>query len=201
MIDDDADDEAFEARYRERRERMLTRPPGCLTPFAVDRASAADLPGVRFDGHGSSDQSIFRVRCGCRGESFHVRGTHIAKDYKGDPLNFLADPLELTCATCNRTQLLFDARQHGYNAEIDSAAHLMPRERRPGPRVEYACPECRGRAMSLWARFEHTSEACEDSFADRLGGGREQDFFSWFTLVGRCGDCRRPRTVTQFECA
>jgi hypothetical protein len=199
--DDDFDEEAFEARYEERRQRMLTQPPRCLSPFAAERASAADLPGVVLDGHGSSLQSVFRLRCRCGGESFHVRGTHIATDFKGDPLDFLGDPLELTCPSCRRTELLFDRYRHGYDAEID-AVPLPPREdRRPAPRTEYACPHCGGDAMTLWARFEHNSEACEDSFADRLGGGPEQDFFSWLTVAGRCAKCDRLQTVTEFETA
>ena len=202
-MSDDADEEAFEVRYRERHQRMLTQPPGCLAPFAVKRVPASELPGVRFDGHGEPHQSIFRVRCACGGETFGVRGAHHARDYKGDPLNFFGDPLELICRSCGRTELLFDREQHGYNAEIDRAADLMARERRPEgvARAEYACPGCGDAAMGIWTRFEHHAETCEDSFAEGLSAGREQDFFTWFTLVGRCGNCRRLQTVTEFECA
>src|SRR5690348_6368299 len=88
MSDDfDDEDEAFEARYNARRQRMLTQPPRCVTPFNVTLATADELPGIAFDGHGEPTQSIFRVRCTCGGDSFRVRGTFHAKDYKGDPLN------------------------------------------------------------------------------------------------------------------
>ena len=203
---DETDEDAFEARYNARRERMLSQPPRCLAPFAAELAKARELPGIRFDGHGAPTQSIFRLRCTCGGESFRVRGTFYAKDYKGDPLNFFGDPLELICQSCGREQLLFDAAKDGYNPEIDAAEDLVrpPSRRRnesEAPRVEYGCSKCGGRAMHIWTRFEHVADTCEDSFAESLSEGREQDFFSWFTLVGRCAKCGTLQTVTEFECA
>jgi Zn finger protein HypA/HybF involved in hydrogenase expression len=205
MSDDDAEEEAFEARYNARRQRMLSQPPRCLAPFAVALAAARDLPGVSFDGHGEPDESIFRVRCPCGGESFRLRGTFYAKDFRGDPLNFFSDPLELICESCARDQLLFDADKDGYNAEIEAAEDLTRPKSRSNepepPRTEYGCSKCGGRAMHIWTRFEHSAETCEDSFAEDLSEGREQDFFSWFTLVGRCNKCRALQTVSDFECA
>ena len=158
---------------------------------------------MEFDGHGSSLQSVFRLRCPCGGGAFHVRGTHYSKNYKGDPIDFLGDPLELACPSCRRTQILFDRDRDGFNAELDAAAGHPPYARRTDgrPGTEYACRACGGHAMTVWARFEHHPDTCVDSFADRLGSGREQDFFSWLTLVGRCAKCQRLQTVTEFETA
>ena len=207
VSDDFADDDAaFEARYAARRQRMLTQPPRCLAPFVATLAQAGELPRVRFDGHGESDQSIFRVRCACGGDTFRVRGSFHAKDYRGEPLNFFGDPLELLCASCGSERLLFDGDKDGYNPEIEAAEDLVrpppPRGNEPeAPRVEHGCTQCGNRSMLIWTRFEQTAETCEDSFAESLTGERQQDFFSWFTLVGRCTKCNALQTVTEFECA
>jgi hypothetical protein len=53
--------------------------------------------------------------------------------------------------------------------------------------------------MTAYARFEHSSEELAVSFLESFPN--PHDFFSWFTLVGKCEGCRRNLTVADYECA
>jgi hypothetical protein len=53
--------------------------------------------------------------------------------------------------------------------------------------------------MTAHARFEHSGE----TLADRTGlfAESEQEYFSWFSLVGECDGCKQLLRVVDFECA
>jgi hypothetical protein len=206
-MSEDRDEPEFSRDFELRRERMLTRPPTCLASFTATLAPRGEPVGVRFDGHGSPDESVFRIACGCGSRLFRVKGRFYERNALGDRVNLFSDPLELTCAACARSGVIFDDRRHGYNVmigviELGTAESGRPREPDGGVPAEHACPGCGARVAEVWARFEHCNESCDDSFAAELQtDGREQDYFSWFTLVGRCESCGQVTTVSEAECA
>jgi hypothetical protein len=53
--------------------------------------------------------------------------------------------------------------------------------------------------LDVFARFEYSYELFEDDFPEFAG--REQDFFSWFSLLGKCRRCSQLLAVADFECA
>ena len=62
-----------------------------------------------------------------------------------------------------------------------------------------------GRALQLAARFEYPGDLIdcvhEDVDEEPNFVGREQELFSWFTLVGTCGSCGKRQMLAEFETA
>lgn len=59
------------------------------------------------------------------------------------------------------------------------------------------CAHCKGHTLEVYARFEYP----DDLFDDPFFAGQEQEFFSWFTLVGKCSKCSTMASFIDFECA
>ena len=105
-------------------------------------------------------------------------------------------PLAVRCEVCGRITELIDTNRHGYDAEIGA---IVATRRGEGDRVEHECKECGRKPLRLWVRFE-----CSHNLFDRGIGefhGREQELFSWFSLVGQCSGCSALLSVADFECA
>ena len=187
---DDDEDEAAIARYRAAREKLLNTPPRCLAGFTV---KPAKLKGVAFDGHGSSLNKVYHLACACGHDRFRVLGHH-TNNGRGDDI--FVSPLALECAACGKLTELIDTDQHGYNAELDGSSSTIRGE---GERTPFACDTCGVRPMTAYARFEHSGEELADSFLETYPN--PHDFFSWFTLVGKCEGCHRNLTVADYECA
>ena len=184
----DEDDDAL-ARFREAEERIRTTPPRCLAGF---QPQPAELPGVRFDGHNQPLNKVFHLRCACGSDHSVALGYPVVN--RG--VSVFVGPLALRCATCGETTELIDTEIHGYDAEL---GHGSATVRGKGERQPYACPTCGVEPMVPYVRFEHSDEVLSDSTGEFTG--REQDLFSWFSLVGRCDKCQQVITVTDFECA
>jgi hypothetical protein len=187
-----------------------SHPPRCIAGFT---ARPTELPGVEFDGHGSMSQlkfdvppgvrieapehfnPIFALSCRCRGDRHYVHAYHwINPNYPGDVI--ILSPLVLECAACGRMTDLIDTDLHGYDAEL---GHGSATVRAEGERAVFECPTCGRQPLEAYVRFEYS-----DSLFDRdyLGfTGREQELFSWFSLLGKCPLCSRLLTVADFECA
>ena len=105
-------------------------------------------------------------------------------------------PLALRCEARGEITELIDTDRHGYDAEIGA---IVATARGEGDRVEHECENCGRKPLRLWVRFEYS----RDLF-DRGSGefrGREQELFSWFSLVGQCSGCSALLPVAGFECA
>ena len=63
----------------------------------------------------------------------------------------------------------------------------------------YDCPRCDRQPLEVFARFEYSDDLFDRDLEEFRG--REQDLFSWFSLVGKCPGCSRLLAVTDFECA
>jgi hypothetical protein len=186
----DDDDEAAMARLREAEKRLRNTPPRCLAGFKVEPAT---LTGVALDGHGSGLNKIYKLSCTCANDRFRVLGHHVKSEQGG---TVFVSPLALECALCGVVMELIDTDQHGYDAELGHGSATI---RGDGPRTPFACDTCGVRPITAFARFEHSGEELADSFIEEFPNS--QDYFSWFSLVGRCEGCKRLLNVADFECA
>jgi hypothetical protein len=186
-----------------------THPPRCIAGF---RAQPVEMPNVTFDGHASPPQldteapgvriegcehtnPVFWLFCSCGCNSHFVLGHYWRNpDYRNE-LVFLS-PLALRCSACGKITELFDTAIHGYDAESGGISACCRGE---GERTEFACETCGPQQLQVFARFEYPDDLLgPDSEQYR---GREQDLFSWFSLLGKCLRCGRLVEVTDFECA
>ena len=178
------------ARIRAAEKRLRATPPTCLSGF---KASPSGLRGVIFDGHGSNLNKIYHLSCSCGRDSFFVLG-HVRES----PLNqepIFVSPLALKCASCEKVMELIDTDKHGFNGEMGASSTI----RGTGRRTAYDHDQCGVQPFTIHVRFEHSSETLEDSTGHFTG--REQDFFSWFSLIGKCDKCKTLLHLTDFECA
>ena len=159
------------------------------TPFA--------LPGVEFDGHGLQINSVFALACSCGS------GQHFVHDFSWiNPDNFdnvpvFLSPLCLECIACGMRTDLIDTDAHGCDAELGHSPMATARGR--GNPAVYECPKCGRQPLQAFARFEYSGELFDGDFPEFAG--REQDLFSWFSLVGKCRRCSQLLAVADFECA
>jgi hypothetical protein len=185
-------------------------PPRWIAGFT---AQPTELPGVEFDGHPSLSQlnvdvppgvtidapehinPVFALSCSCGGRRHYVHGYQWTNPDFNNASVFLS-PLILECAACGKRTDLLDTDIHGYDAEL---GHGTATARAQGDRVVYECPECGRQPLESFVRFEYPDDLFEGDFADVAG--REQDLFTWFTLVARCPQCSRLLAVADFECA
>jgi hypothetical protein len=115
-----------------------------------------------------------------------------------DSSNALAflGPLALRCSSCERVMELFDQDRHAYDGELNGVTGNM---RVQTERVVFQCEECGPQPLRVWVRFEYPGDLFDEGFMEARG--REQDLFSWSSVVGRCPRCSRVLPVMEFECA
>jgi hypothetical protein len=174
-------------------------PPKCL---AEVRTSPAAPPDILLDTLCDWPNRFFALACPC-GEALFSATGEMSLNTLIDQL-LIYGPLTIHCAACARSALVFDPRLHGLDAEID---HFPPTAiETPANRATFRCPTCRQTTFGLVARFEYPDNLLEALAAGVDPGhpthvGREQDLFTWFTLVGRCSACHQLTTIASQECA
>lgn len=165
--------------------------PRCLEAFT---ALPVSVPGALFDGHGSPHNSVVALYCCCGSGRYVGHGFREPGEHPCDDLLF--DPLALECATCGTRADLFDSDAHGYDAQQGLFTGRHKDESLLA--AVYACP-CGGQAFEAFARFEYAPWLLKDD-SPRYAG-RKHEMFSWFTLLGICGQCHLLQLVAHFETA
>jgi hypothetical protein len=185
--------------------------PECIAAFQVE---PAQLENLKFDGHGSSGiypdglvanpNIVIAVMCQCgRGTHQIVAESEYQEIWRHKDL-VVAEQYFLECGSCHSRHLLFDRYSHGYDAETSelegrSLSEIIGGDQ-PLPVKEVVtcqCSQCHSTLFEVFARFEYPS----DLFDEPLFHGREQEFFSWFTGVGKCNNCSLINVFIDFECA
>jgi hypothetical protein len=187
-----------------------SHPPRCIAGFG---ARPAELSGVVFDGHVSMSQldfepspgvtiqapgyvnAVFALSCRCGGDRHHVRCYRWTHPDFNDELVTLS-PLDLECAACGAVASLLDTDIHGYDAEVGNGSSTVRGEGEP---VVFECPTCGRQPLEAFVRFEYPDDLFDGDYPEFAR--REQDLFTWFSLVGRCPQCARVLAVADFECA
>lgn len=194
---------------RDQADYYWNRPPRCIAGFV---AKPAELSGHPFDGHASPQMikakvpgvvidgsellnTVFLLACTCGHEQHHVTGYHWRNPDYHNKLVFLS-PLVLRCASCSKETEVIDTDRHGYDAELGG---IVATARWKGDRGEYQCEQCSLQAFCVCVRFEYGDYLFDSDF--ECYRGRQQDLFSWFSLVGKCIGCCRLLSITDFECA
>jgi hypothetical protein len=176
------------------RKYLQSHPPRCLAGF---RTGPAEQAASGNDGEGQDLDTTFRVSCTCGGESASIYGYRWENtEHPGRPAVFVG-PIDLVCDTCGRKELLFDGSLHGYNAECGLKSDSASNE---GQRTKFVCPECGDASFEVVAKFENPEDHFDEDPPEEVRG-REQDFFTWFFLHGRCRKCHAQVDVADFECA
>jgi hypothetical protein len=188
-------------------------PANCLSHFMVQAVSLED---IKFDDHRLSRiypsqlmqkiNTSFSVNCSCGCKQYFF--TAEAED---DVLNFyegliIPERFYLKCLSCGKQALLFDALLNGYDAEVmkikGSAeddfhfSEVTSTNRRLEGDIVYQCVSCGNSSLEVFARFEYPVDLFEDS----TFSNREQDFFSWFTIIAKCSSCSSLYILADFGC-
>ena len=170
-----------------------SHPPRCIAGF---NATPFALPGVKFDGHGMQINAVFALACSCGSKQHFVHGFSWINPDNFDNVPVFLSPLSLECIACATQTDLIDTDAHGYDAELKS---ILATARGRGNPAVYECPKCGRQPLEVFARFEYPDELFDGDFPEFAG--REQDLFSWFSLLGKCRRCSRLLAVADFECA
>ena len=183
-----------------------SHPPRCIKELV---ARPVELQGVQYDGHASRSEfdpedagmtiegpdhinTVFALSCQCGGNRHYV---HCYRWVKGNAVVTLS-PLALECARCRNMARLLDTDVHGYDSELGASSATVHAQ---GDRVVFDCPGCGRQPLEVFVRFEYSDDLFDRNYADF--SGREQDLFSWFSLIGRCPQCSQLLPAADFECA
>jgi len=159
-------------------------------PDALDGlgCKAISLPDYQFDGHGDPVNAIFEVLCRCGSKRFAATGWV-------DEDNDIGPPVTLFCDECEEVYDIFDQAKHGFNA-LGAALRgdvSWGRDYDSDHPDDFPDPEP---PYEVVVRFEFASDA--------LGGekwkGREQNAFTWITVLARKPDGSL-ETLIDWECA
>jgi len=170
-----------------------SHPPRCIAGFT---STPVTLPGIKFDGHGSLINSVFALACSCGSGQHFIHGFSWINPDNFDNTPVFLSPMSLECTACGKRTELIDTDAHGYDAEL---GHILATARGRGDPSVYECLECGRQPLDAFARFEYPYELFDEDFAEFAG--REQDLFSWFSLLGKCRQCSQLLAVADFECA
>ena len=185
--------------------------PNCIAAFQVE---SAHLDNLEFDGHGfsgrypdglvASPNIVFAITCQCGGNSHQIVAESEYQEIWWHENLVVAERYFLECSSCHARHRLFDRFLHGHDAETSklegpSLSEIIGSDQ-PLPVKEVVtcqCPDCRNTMFEVFTRFEYPS----DLFDEPLFQGSEQEFFSWFTGVGRCNNCSATNVFIDYECA
>ncbi len=163
-----------------------SHPPRLLAPWCP---RPVPLPNWVFDGHGHAVNVAFVLACLCGSEKFDV-SAHFDEETEG------ADgphgPVGIDCPACDASGDLFDPDEHGYDAEMGLREKVDPGDWYDGiPSAPVAPP------YRVIVRLEYA--------LDQLGApdftGREQDLFSWITILGQDAETGALVQLFEEECA
>jgi hypothetical protein len=186
-------------------------PPACIADFL---ALPAWLDNIDFDGHGYSGSYpdglvlnpniVFAIKCQCGGGVHSIVAESQQEEIWYYKNLVIAERYSLECSSCHSQHLLFDKFLHGYNAEGSKVEGLSLSEivetsqsPRKNEKITCKCSTCKRSTFEVFTRFEYPP----DLFDEPSFEGKEQEFFSWFTGIGKCSTCSTINLFIDYECA
>jgi len=171
-------------------ERAYKQPARCLSAFTT-------IPnGDVLTGINKRIECVnLQLACSCGSGEFEILGHPMASLTYPDQ-NIFAAVISLICQSCGKLEQLFDPDHDGYNGEIDSSAGVIG----TGELKPFICPECGMTTFHPGVSLEYSIDDEEMEDWEELGE-RPQDFFTWFSLYGKCAKCGHVTEVTDYECA
>ncbi len=171
-----------------------THPPRCLAAFI---AALGDFEKGEFDGHGPGHiNTTFRLSCSC-GSDRHVIHLYAWNNPDEPDQTIILSPLTAECVACRKKSLVFDSDIHGYNPEVGIGS---VNRRAEGTTDRLECSQCdMSTEYQVFVRFEYPDDLFSEDFAEFEG--RQQDLFTWFSMVAKCSKCNGAYDVASIECA
>lgn len=162
---------------------LSAQAPRLLKPF-VPKKTKADVRDKSFE---------YEIACRCGGEAWAVNGGSAGTPHDPNAPGMLA-PIRVTCTGCNREELLFDPREHGYDGEYGNDTSEVNRE----DSERAVCAACSGRdfRVRVWLAYALDPSDLKDSPAL---AARPQDFFTSISVHGACAECGAERNFTWYE--
>lgn len=176
---------AFHVPLEEQPRHYAAHPPAALGEL---RATAVELAGHVFDGHGEPVNVVYEVACPCGSGLFSVLG-----HWSEEAGEFL-DPIILVCDACEAWHEVYDCRRHGYDGAVGNNAGV---ELPPAEAIDDVLAEELDAPHEVLVRFEFPSEHLGDPGLPCAAS----DLFSWITVLGRDPDDGRIATLFEAECA
>lgn len=186
-------------------------PPTNLKELTLQPISFTD---ISFDGHGFSGKFpdglvknmdiVFKALCPCKGSTFTIQAASEHEEINYYQSLVIAEQYFFRCNSCGKQSLLFDPMQHGYNPEVsrleewrDEESELLVSKLEVPEKVWCACTNCGENEMELIIRLEYHN----DLIGYKAFARREEEFFSWFSVVGKCSNCSALNLFIDCECA
>jgi len=176
-------------------QRAYLKPARCLSAFGKKTSGDAVQEGnVR-------DQLVkFQLECNCGAAIFKVHGFPLpGRTYPSE--DSIAGPISLECHVCKRINQVFNPEVHGYNGELDSLHGMESAGKIDSAEpLVFQCSKCEEMKQSIAVSLIY-SIPDEEMDGDVELAQRPQDFFTTFSLYGRCMTCEYVSMVTDYECA
>ena len=186
-------------------------PPKCVADLLTQ---SAWLDNIDYDGHGFSGiyrdrlvanpNIVFAIKCQCGGSVHSIVAESQHEEIWYYKNLVIAERYFLECSSCHSQHLLFDKFLHGYDAEVSKIEGLSLSEivetsqsHRKNEKITCECSNCKNTTFEVFARFEYPP----DLFDEPSFVGKEQEFFSWFTGIGKCSTCSTINLFIDYECA
>jgi len=170
--------------------RAFATPARCLCSFKSS-STGDSIP----KGDPRDQSARFQLACSCLANEFSILGYPMPSPAYPDQQIFAA-PVSLACQACGKTAQLFHPDRDGYNGEIDSSAGVTG----SGDQSEFSCPKCEATTFVPSVVLEYSLDDEEMEEWEELAAS-PQDFFTWFSLYGKCVNCGHLTDVTDYECA
>jgi hypothetical protein len=129
----------------------------------------------------------FAIGCSCGEPAAFLLGYHVRDEANAEGF---VGPLSLRCSNCKAVMEFFDTRMHGHDGEQGCNTYIVGN----GTPDAFSCPRCGVAPFSLTVVFDY---ADSKPFPDE----RPEDFFTGFSVLGKCTKCDSIVEITSFECA
>ena len=170
--------------------RAYATPARCVSPFKVSASGDAVPEG------NPRDQSVrLQIACTCGAGDLSILGFPMAAP-SSPKTSIFAAPLSIACHACNKTERVFSPDCDGYDGEIGSSAGVVG----SGAPSKFPCPKCGQTTFHAAVALEYSIRDEEMEDEEELAA-RPQDFFTGFSLFGKCTRCGHLARVTDYECA
>jgi hypothetical protein len=173
----------FHVPLAEQRAFYDSHPPRALAGLTC--APIEPPAGFKFDGHGEPVNAVFTLACPCGNKLFMVSAW-----FKDDEVRA---PISVECSECDRDQEIFMSGRHGFDGELNPFESRAEDDEFPDDLV----PQDVEAPHEVIIRFEYPS----DHLGDPQWKGREQDLFSWITIVARDAETGELSFLYDEECA
>ncbi len=164
-----------------------SHPPRALAGLICTPIDPPKPPSFHFDGHGEPVNVVFAIACRCGCKLFTVLAYIDDED--------IQSPISVECSMCDWSQEIFSSGEHGYDAEVREEP-LEQDEKDDDLIDELEAPEIPN-PHEVIVRFEYPS----DHLGDPQWKDREQELFSWITIIARDPESGELAFLFDEECA